>query len=105
MKKVIPVVVGTLGAISTGFKKYVAGIRIEMKVKHARKTCETFDNRLLPAFTKLAGATNNKCSERIINKGNKNNDNNNTNDRYDKIDKSTKQLMITTQTTKIIYKK
>ena len=40
MKKVIviPVVVGALGAISTGFEKYVAAIGIEMKVQHAQKT-------------------------------------------------------------------
>ena len=39
MKKVIviPVVVGALGAISTGFQKYVAAIGIEMKVEHAQK--------------------------------------------------------------------
>ena len=34
---VIPVVVGALGAISTGFEKYIAAIGIEMRVKHARK--------------------------------------------------------------------
>ena len=32
---VIQVVVGALGAISTGFEKYIAGIGIEMRVKHA----------------------------------------------------------------------
>ena len=39
MKKVIvvPVVVGALGAISTGFEKYVAAIETEMKVEHAQK--------------------------------------------------------------------
>ena len=39
MKKVIviPVVVGTLGAISTGFEKYVAAIGIEIKVEHEQK--------------------------------------------------------------------
>ena len=39
MKKVtvIPVVAGALGAISTGFEKYVAAIGIEMKVAHAQK--------------------------------------------------------------------
>ena len=35
---VIPVVVGALGAISTGFEKYIAAIGIEMRVKHAQKT-------------------------------------------------------------------
>ena len=40
MKKVIviPVVVGTLGVISTGFEKYVAAIGIEIKVEHGQKT-------------------------------------------------------------------
>ena len=35
---VIPVVVGALGAISTGFRKYIAAIGIEMRVEHAQKT-------------------------------------------------------------------
>ena len=35
---VIPVVVGALGAISTGFEKYIAPIGIEMRVEHAQKT-------------------------------------------------------------------
>ena len=35
---VIPVVVGALGAISTGFEKYIAAIGIEMRVEHAQKT-------------------------------------------------------------------
>ena len=35
---VIPVVVGALGAISTGFQKYIAAIWIEMRVEHAQKT-------------------------------------------------------------------
>ena len=34
---VIPVVVGALGAISTGFVKYIAAIGIEMRVEHAQK--------------------------------------------------------------------
>ena len=34
---VIPVVVGALGEISTGFKKYIAAIQIEMKVEHAKQ--------------------------------------------------------------------
>ena len=36
--KIIPVVVGALDAISTGFEKYVAAIEIEMKVEHVQKT-------------------------------------------------------------------
>ena len=35
---VILVVVGALGAISTGFEKYVEAIGIEMRVEHAQKT-------------------------------------------------------------------
>ena len=35
---VIPVVVGSLGAISTGVEKYIAEIGIEMRVEHAQKT-------------------------------------------------------------------
>ena len=35
--EVIPVVVGALGAISTGFENYVAAIKIEIKVEHAQK--------------------------------------------------------------------
>ena len=34
---VIPVVVGALGTISTGFVKYIAAIGIEMRVEHAQK--------------------------------------------------------------------
>ena len=34
----IPVVVGSLGIILTGFEKYIAAIWIEMRVKHAQKT-------------------------------------------------------------------
>ena len=34
---VIPVAVGTLGAISAGFVKYIAAIGIEMRVEHAQK--------------------------------------------------------------------
>ena len=33
---VIPVVVGALGAISTGFEKYIAATGIEMRVEHAQ---------------------------------------------------------------------
>ena len=36
--EVIPVVVGALGAISTGFENYVAAIEIDIKVEHAQKT-------------------------------------------------------------------
>ena len=39
---VIPVVLGALGAISTGFEKYLATIRIEMRVEHAQKTTGTW---------------------------------------------------------------
>ena len=35
---VITVVVGALGAISTGFEKYIAAIGIELRVEHAQKT-------------------------------------------------------------------
>ena len=35
---VIPVVVGALATISTGFKNYVTAIGSEMKVEHAQKT-------------------------------------------------------------------
>ena len=35
---VIPVVTGTLGAISFGFKKYIVTIWIEIRVEHAQKT-------------------------------------------------------------------
>ena len=34
---VIPVIVGVLGAISTGFEKYIAAIGIEMRVELAQK--------------------------------------------------------------------
>ena len=34
---VIPVVVGALGAISTGFEKNIVAIWIEMRVEHAQK--------------------------------------------------------------------
>ena len=37
---VIPVVVGALGAISTGFEKYIAAIGIEMRGEHAQKNPE-----------------------------------------------------------------
>ena len=34
---VIPVIVGALGGISTGFEKYIAAIGIEMRVEHPQK--------------------------------------------------------------------
>ena len=39
MKEVIliSVVVGALGAISTGFEEYIVAIGIEMRVEHAQK--------------------------------------------------------------------
>ena len=49
MKKVIviPVVVGALGAISTGFEKHIAAIGIEMRVEHAQKTALLGTARIL----------------------------------------------------------
>ena len=44
---VIPVVVGALGAISTGFEKYIAAIGIEMRVEHAQKTALLGTARIL----------------------------------------------------------
>ena len=44
---VIPVVVGALGAISTGFEKYITAIGIEMRVKHAQKTALLETARIL----------------------------------------------------------
>ena len=35
---VIPVVVGALGAIWTGFEKYIAAIGIEMRIEVAQKS-------------------------------------------------------------------
>ena len=35
---VIPVVLGALGAISTGFEKYIAATGIDMRVEHPQKT-------------------------------------------------------------------
>ena len=35
---VIPVIVGALGAISTGFEKYIAAIGIKIRVEYAQKT-------------------------------------------------------------------
>ena len=36
-----------LGAISTGFEKYTAAIRIEMRVQHAQKTASLGTARIL----------------------------------------------------------
>ena len=49
MKKVtvIPVAVEALGSISTGFKKYVTAIGIEMKVANAQKTALLGTARIL----------------------------------------------------------
>ena len=44
---VIPVVVGALGAISTGFEKYIAAIGIEMRVEHAQKAALLGTARIL----------------------------------------------------------
>ena len=44
---VIPVVVGALGAISTGSEKYIAAIEIEMRVEHAQKTALLGTARIL----------------------------------------------------------
>ena len=44
---VIPVVVGTLGALSTFFEKYIAAIGIEMRVEHAKKTALLVTARIL----------------------------------------------------------
>ena len=43
----ILVVVGALGAILTGFEKYIAAIGIEMKVEHAQKTALLGTARIL----------------------------------------------------------
>ena len=44
---VIQVVVGALGAISTGFEKYITAIEIEMRVEHAQKTALMGTARIL----------------------------------------------------------
>ena len=44
---VIPVVVGSLGAILTGVEKYIAEIEIEMRVEHAQKTALLRIGRIL----------------------------------------------------------
>ena len=43
----ILVVTGALGAILTGFEKYIAAIGIEMKVEHAQKTALLGTARIL----------------------------------------------------------
>ena len=43
----ILVVAGALGAILTGFEKYIAAIGIEMKVEHAQKTALLGTARIL----------------------------------------------------------
>ena len=104
---VIPVVVGALGAVSTGFEKFIAAIGIEMAVEHSEKNsfigdskdfetgtwmqkkhdykyhcarlCETFDNKLLSAVTESAGATSNNALCIIINDDDDDDDDNNDN--------------------------
>ena len=44
---VIPVVVGALGAISTGFEKYIAAIGIEMRLEYPQKTALLVTARIL----------------------------------------------------------
>ena len=44
---VVPVVVGALGAISTGFEKYITAIEIEMRVEHVQKTALMGTARIL----------------------------------------------------------
>ena len=41
------VIVGALGAILTGFEKYIAAIEIEMRVEHARITALLGTARIL----------------------------------------------------------
>ena len=107
---VIPVVVDPLGAISTGFEKYIAAIVIDMRIEQAQKTgllgtarilklvlgcskkhhyrhycarlCETFDNGFLSALTRSAGTTNNNTLSIIIDDNNSNNNNINNNNSY-----------------------
>ena len=49
MKEVIliPVAVGALGAISTGFEKYIAAIAIEIRIEHVQKTALLGTARIL----------------------------------------------------------
>ena len=44
---VIPVVVRALGAISTGFEKYIAAIGIEMRLEYPQKTALLVIARIL----------------------------------------------------------
>ena len=44
---VIPVVVGALDAMPTGFEKYIAAIGIEIRVEHAQKTALLGTERIL----------------------------------------------------------
>ena len=44
---VIPIVLGALGAISTGFEKHIAANGIEMRVEHAQKTALLGTARIL----------------------------------------------------------
>ena len=44
---VIPVVVDTLGAISTGFEKHIAATGIKMRVEHSQKTALLGTARIL----------------------------------------------------------
>ena len=44
---VIEVVVGALGAILSGFEKYIAAIKIEMGIEHAEKTALLGTSKIL----------------------------------------------------------
>ena len=44
---VIPVTVGPLGAISTGFEKNIAAIGIEMRVEHTQKAALLVKTKIL----------------------------------------------------------
>ena len=57
---VIPVVVGALGAIATGFEKYVVAIGIDMKVEHALKTALLGKARILRLVIEHINNNNNK---------------------------------------------
>ena len=46
-KTVIPVAVGVLGAVSTGFKKYVVATGVVMKLEHEHKTTLLGTGRIL----------------------------------------------------------
>ena len=49
---VISVVLGVLGAISTGFEKYIAAIGIEMRVEHAQKNSFVGDSKYFDTGTR-----------------------------------------------------